>query len=235
MVEVSFINPLSNEGRQIVKEYGDLNKLFDEDETLVNEIMHTANQKISDDSLIPKSYKDLAIKRIQWAIEKKNNKNYTQSEFEYLLNSSLYRQDVVTFHILCQAIAIQFNVTSRETRLFIESQGKIIQERLAKIPPGSRSEIIDDILRDIKTDGSIKWKALKDVIASKRLSLTDLLINNGNIILEEDEFLEEYSDEFTDRNPDRMYNILVGNNIKELILSRLIMQKTEVLIRLRNF
>ena len=36
MVEVSFINPLSNEGRQIVKEYGDLNKLFDEDETLVN-------------------------------------------------------------------------------------------------------------------------------------------------------------------------------------------------------
>lgn len=124
MVEVSFINPLSNEGRQIVKEYGDLNKLFDEDETLVNEIMHTANQKISDDSLIPKSYKDLAIKRIQWAIEKKNNKNYTQSEFEYLLNSSLYRQDVVTFHILCQAIAIQFNVTSRETRLFIESQEK---------------------------------------------------------------------------------------------------------------
>lgn len=71
MVEVSFINPLSNEGRQIVKEYGDLNKLFDEDETLVNEIMHTSNQKISDDSLIPKSYKDLAIKRIQWAIEKK--------------------------------------------------------------------------------------------------------------------------------------------------------------------
>lgn len=231
MVEVSFINPLSNEGRQIVKEYGDLNKLFDEDETLVNEIMHTANQKISDDSLIPKSYKDLAIKRIQWAIEKKNNKNYTQSEFEYLLNSSLYRQDVVTFHILCQAIAIQFNITSRETRLFIESQGKIIEERLAKIPPGSRSEIIDDILRDIKTDGSIKWKALKDVIASKRLALTDLLINNGNIILEEDEFLEEYSDEFTDRNPDRMYNILVGNNIKELILSRLIMQKTEEYIK----
>ncbi len=100
-----------------------------------------------------------------------------------------------------------------------------MKKDLLKIPPGSRSEIIDDILRDIKTDGSIQWKALKDVIASKRLSLTDLLINHGNIILEEDEFLEEYSDEFTDRNPDRMYNILVGNNIKELILSRLIMQK----------
>ena len=227
MVEVSFINPLSNEGRQIVKEYGDLNKLFDEDETLVNEVIHTTNQKISDDSLIPKSYKDLAMKRIQWAIEKKHNKDYTPSEFEYLFNDNLYKQDVVTFHILCQAIAMQFNVTSRETRLFVEYQGKIIEDRLAKIPPSSRNEIIDEILKDIKTDGVISWKNLKEMRASKKLSLNDLLINHGNIILEEDEFLEEYSDDFNDRNPDRMYNILVGNNIKELILSRLIMQKTE--------
>ena len=227
MVEVSFINPLSNEGRQIVKDYGDLNKLFDEDETLVNEVIHTTNQKISDDSLIPKSYKDLAMKRIQWAIEKKHNKDYTPSEFEYLFNSNLYKQDVVTFHILCQAIAMQFNVTSRETRLFVEYQGKIIEDRLAKIPPSSRNEIIDEILKDIKTDGVISWKNLKEMIASKKLSLNDLLINHGNIILEEDEFLEEYSNDFNDRNPDRMYNILVGNNIKELIISRLIMQKTE--------
>lgn len=227
MVEVSFINPLSNEGRQIVKDYGDLNKLFDEDETLVNEVIHTTNQKISDDSLIPKSYKDLAMKRIQWAIEKKHNKDYTPSEFEYLFNDNLYKQDVVTFHILCQAIAMQFNVTSRETRLFVEYQGKIIEDRLAKIPPSSRNEIINEILKDIKTDGVISWKNLKEMIASKKLSLNDLLINHGNIILEEDEFLEEYSNDFNDRNPDRMYNILVGNNIKELILSRFIMQKTE--------
>ncbi len=227
MVEISFINPLSNEGRQIVKDYGDLNKLFDEDETLVNEVIHTTNQKISDDSLIPKSYKDLAMKRIQWAIEKKHNKDYTPSEFEYLFNSNLYKQDVVTFHILCQAIAMQFNVTSRETRLFVEYQGKIIEDRLAKIPPSSRNEIINEILKDIKTDGVISWKNLKEMIASKKLSLNDLLINHGNIILEEDEFLEEYSNDFNDRNPDRMYNILVGNNIKELILSRFIMQKTE--------
>ena len=76
MAEISFINPLSNEGRQIVKEYGDLNKLFNEDESLVHEVLHTTNQKISDDSIIPKSYKDLAMKHIQWAIEKKYNNNY---------------------------------------------------------------------------------------------------------------------------------------------------------------
>ena len=131
MVSLSFINPLSNEGRETLKDYGDLNQLDNEDESLIEEVIHTQNQKISDDDIIPKSYKQLALKRIQWAIEKKNNKNYSQQEFEYLFNGDLYRQDVVAFHILSQAIAMEFNITSRETRLFIESQGRLIEERLA--------------------------------------------------------------------------------------------------------
>ena len=146
MAEVSFINPLSDEGRHIIREYGDLNQIFDVDDNLIDICTHTYNQKISDDTLIPKSLYDLAMKRIQWAIEKKNNKNFTQSEFEYLTNEDLLTQDVVTFHILCQAIAIQFNTGSRETRLFIESQGNLILERLAKIPPMARTEIIDEVL-----------------------------------------------------------------------------------------
>ena len=227
MVEVSYINPLSNEGRDIIRRYGDLNKIFDEDEYLVEEIIHTQNQKISDDSLIPKSYHDLALKRIQWAIEKKNNSNYSQSEFEYLTNSALYMQDVVVFHILCQAIAIQFNLGSRETRLFVESQGALINERLSKIPPMSREDIIDEVLDEVKIDGSIKWTSLKDVVSSKKLKLTDLLIDDGEIVLQQDEFLDKFSDKFTDRSPERMYNILVGDSVKEQILSRLIMQKTE--------
>ena len=227
MAEVSYINPLSNEGRQIIREYGDLNKIFEEDEQLIEEVMHTTNQRISDDSLIPKSYSDYAMKRIQWAIEKKNNKNFTQAEFEYLTNSELFMQDVVIFHILCQAIAIQFNVGSRETRLFIESQGTLIQERLAKIPPMARADIIDEVLDEVKTDGTIKWSSLKDVIASKKLKLSDLLIDNGDIILQSDDFLDRFSENFNDRNPERMYNILIGDNVKEQILSRLIMQKTE--------
>ena len=193
--------------------------------------MHTTNQRISDDSLIPKSYSDYAMKRIQWAIEKKNNKNFTQAEFEYLTNGELFMQDVVIFHILCQAIAIQFNVGSRETRLFIESQGTLIQERLAKIPPMARADIIDEVLDEVKTDGTIKWNSLKDVIASKKLKLSDLLIDNGDIILQSDDFLERFSEDFNDRNPERMYNILIGDNVKEQILSRLIMQKTEEYIQ----
>lgn len=227
MAEVSYINPLSEQGRSILRNYGDLNQIFEENDELIDICTRTVNQKISDNSVIPKSYYDLALKRMQWAIEKKNNKNFTQAEFEYLTNSDLFTQDVVTFHLLCQAIAVQFNIGSRESRLFIESQGTLILERIAKIPPMSRAEIIDEVLDEVKIDGSIHWKSLKDVIASKKLKLTDLLIENGDIILQQDDFLDKFADKFHDRSPERMYNILVGDSVKEQILSRLIMQKTE--------
>lgn len=231
MAEVSYINPLSNEGKGIIRNYGDLNQIFDEDESLIEICTRTTNQRLSDYNIIPKSFHDLALKRIQWAIEKKNNKNFTQAEFEYLTNEELFKQDVVTFHILCQAIAIQFNLGSRETRLFVESQGSLILERLAKIPPMSRAEIIDEVLDDVKVDNSIHWKSVKEIVATKKLKLTDLLIDNGEIILQEDDFLNRFSDKFTDRNPERMYNILIGDSVKEQILSRLIMQKTEEYIK----
>lgn len=230
MAEVSFINPLSNEGRSILRSYSDLNQIFEEDESLIEICTRTTNQKLSND-YIPKSYHELALKRMQWAIEKKNNKNFTQAEFEFLTNEELFQQDVVTFHILCQAIAIQFNIGSRETRLFIQSQGTLILERLSKIPPMSRAEIIDEVLDEVKIDGSIKWKSLKDIVATKKLKLTDLLIDNGDIVLQQDDFLNRFADRFHDRSPDRMYGILIGDSVKEQILSRLIMQKTEEYIK----
>lgn len=230
MAEVSFINPLSNEGRSILRSYSDLNQIFEEDESLIEICTRTTNQKLSDD-YIPKSYHELALKRMQWAIEKNNNKNFTQAEFEFLTNEELFQQDVVTFHILCQAIAIQFNIGSRETRLFIQSQGTLILERLSKIPPMSRAEIIDEVLDEVKIDGSIKWKSLKDIVATKKLKLTDLIIDNGDIVLQQDDFLNRFADRFHDRSPDRMYGILIGDSVKEQILSRLIMQKTEEYIK----
>ena len=53
------------------------------------------------------------------------------------------------------------------------------------------------------------------------------IINWIYIKEQEEDFLTNYSSKFNDRNPQRMYNILIGDSIKELILSRLIMQKTE--------
>lgn len=227
MTNISYINPLSVEGREIIKRYGDLNQINLEDEELIDLVTHTPYQKLSDDKIIPKTCEELAINRIKWGIEKKNNKNFVPQEYEYMLNSKLYNQDVVSFHILCQAIATNFNIKSRETKIFIESQGKLIEERLAKMPPVQREEIISDILREITIDGSIKWKSLKNIIASKKLSLTQLLIQNGEVVLEKDDFIERFGDEFEGRPADRMYDILVGQKIKELIISRIIMEKTE--------
>lgn len=231
MVQISYINALSFEGQKIIKEFGDLTQLTQSDDFLINSVIHTDNQKISDDEIIPKTVKQLAINKIKWAIEKKYNKNFQPQEYEYLFNEDTVKQDVVAFHILCQAIANQFNITSRETRLFIESQAKLIEERLSKISPTERREIIDEILRDIKIDGSIKWDSLKEVISTKKLSFEQLLIKDGDIILEYDEFVENYGDAFQDKPIDKMYEILVGDKIKELILSRIIMQKTEDYIK----
>ena len=85
MVAISYINPLSDEGRNILRDYGDLNQLNEENDDLINIIMHTPNQIISNDDIIPKSIKELAINRIKWAIEKKYNKNFNQREYEYFL------------------------------------------------------------------------------------------------------------------------------------------------------
>lgn len=231
MASISYINPLSDEGRMIVRDYGDLNQLTEEDENLISGVIHTPNQIISNDDIIPKSIRDLAINRIKWAIEKKNNKSFNSREYEYLLNSEISEQEVIAFHVLCQAIAIQFNPSSRETRLFVESLGTLIEEKLSKITPSIRYQMMDDILRDIAVDGAIKWTSLKDVIGSKKLSLIQLLLDNGEIILEKDEFLEKYGDKFDGRPADKIYEIIIGQKLKELILSRLIMQNTEEYIK----
>lgn len=231
MVAISYINPLSDKGRNILRDYGDLNQLNEENDDLINIIMHTPNQIISNDDIIPKSIKELAINRIKWAIEKKYNKNFNQREYEYFLNDEIGEEDVIAFHILCQALAIQFNPLSREVKIFIESIGKIIEEKLSKITPTTRYQMIDEILRDISVDGSIKWTSLKDVIGTKKLSLIQLLLDNGEIILEKEEFLEKYGNKFDGRPADKIYDIIVGQKIKEWILSRLIMQNTEKYIK----
>ncbi|WP_409200963.1 DNA primase large subunit PriL [Methanobrevibacter sp. DSM 116169] len=231
MFKVSFINPLSSESQEIVREKGNLDNVFKENEDLINTIFKIPSQKISDETLIPKNLGQLAIKRIKWYIERKYNKNFNLSDYEYLLSPEITDYDVLVFHLLSQAIAMKFNLTSRETRLFIESEATLVEERLAKIPPSSRGEILDKSLSELTDNVDINWKSLKDLIASKKLSLTEIVIDNGEIVLEKEDFLEKFGDEFKDRSPDRMYEILIGDKVKELILSRIIMQRTEDYIK----
>jgi DNA primase large subunit len=177
--------------------------------------------------LIPVSYGNLAIKRIQWYIERKNNKEFNNDDYSYFFNEEIAEADVISFHLISQAIATNFNLNSREARLFVESQGKLIEERLLKLMSQERIEIVNKILSGLILQEDISLTYLKDLVASKKISLTDLVLDNGNIILDREDFISKFGEKFKDRSPDRMYDIIIGDTIKELILTKMIMQNTE--------
>ena len=227
MVMASFLNPLSNEGQRIIKELGSLNNISIENDELLDIVTHTTRQTISRPDVVPQTIVDLALNRLKWYIERKNNKNYNSNDYAYLFNTDIVEYDTIAFHILAQAIATHFRPNSREVRLFVESQGLLIEDRLTKLLTSEKRELVDDVLSGLLVEDGLEWSFLKDVIASKKLSLTDLVLDEGEIILDRDEFIYAYGDKFENRAPERMYDILIGENLREMILTKLIMQNSE--------
>ena len=231
MVELSFFNPLSLEGQEILREKVDLNSIFEENEELIRISEYFSEGIISDETKIPKNLGELALKRMEWFFREKNDKDFKINEYSYFFNEALSEFDVITFHLLAQAIAYKFNVNSQEFRLFTESQNRIIEERLNKISTDFRHELVDKILNELLFDvNTLKWTDLTDLISSKKIFLKDLLLKNGEIILNEEEFREAFYDDIKDwpeRRISMVYNELVGYQIKELILTKIIVQKTE--------
>lgn len=227
MVMASFLNPLSNEGQRIIKELGSLNNISIENDELLDIVTHTSRQTISRPDVVPQTIVDLALNRLKWYIERKNNKNYNSNDYAYLFNTDIVEYDTIAFHILAQAIATHFRPNSREVRLFVESQGLLIEDRLTKLLTSERRELVEDVLSGLLVEDGLEWSFLKDVIASKKLSLTDLVLDEGEIILDRDEFIYAYGDKFENRAPERMYDILIGENLREMILTKLIMQNSE--------
>lgn len=227
MVMASFLNPLSNEGQRIIKELGSLNNISIENDELLDIVTHTTRQTISRPDVVPQTIVDLALNRLKWYIERKNNKNYNSNDYAYLFNTDIVEYDTIAFHILAQAIATHFRPNSREVRLFVESQGLLIEDRLTKLLTSEKRELVEDVLSGLLVEDGLEWSFLKDVIASKKLSLTDLVLDEGEIILDRDEFIYAYGDKFENRAPERMYDILIGENLREMILTKLIMQNSE--------
>lgn len=231
MVLLSFINALSLEGQKILGEKVDLNSIFHENEELIRISEYFGEGIIEDESKIPKSYGELALKRIEWFFREKNDKNFKINEYSYLFNEAIDEFDIVTFHLLAQAIAYKYNTNSRESKLFTESQNRIIEERLTRISSDIRHELVDKILNELLYNiNTLKWTDLIDLISSKKIFLTDLLLKNGEIILNEEEFREAFYEDIKDwpeRRISNVYNELVGYKVKELILTKIIVQNTE--------
>ena len=226
MTLIPYINPLSEESQKLVSTKGNLNNLNVENEDLINIINNTPSQSLNED-VIPESLKDLALKRINWYIERTNNKEFDQRNYAYLFNPKIMEYDVICFHMLSQAIAVKFNITGRETKLFIESQKQLILDRLNRLSDSERIELIDTLLNQLDISTGDNWTILKDIIGTHKLSLTELLLNQGEIVLDEDEFDYLYEGNLNNRRSEVMYNLLIGEELKEHILSLIIMQNTE--------
>ena len=231
MVMASYLNPLSEEGRNIVRGLGGLDEIFTHNDDLMDIVIHTNRQTISNQEVVPETRVDLAINRIKWYIERKNNKEFNSNDYTYFFNERITEYDTIAFHILAQAIANKFRPGSREVKLFVESQGLMIEDRLIKLPLNEKKEVVDEILSDFLIQDGIEWSFLKDLVATKKLSLTDLVLQNGQIVLDREEFVYSFGDKFSDRSPERIYDILIGENLRELILTKLLMQKTEDYIK----
>ncbi|MCE5213949.1 MAG: DNA primase [Methanobacterium sp.] len=226
MVSVAFINPFSEEGRQIVRELGDLNSVYEENGDLIDLVIHSRSQDISDDESIPHNLIDLAIKRLEWYIKKKNNPDFDYKKYSYLYNPKITRFDVIAFYLLSQAISVKFGPNSRESRAMAESQGKLMESRLGELSLRDRKHLLSTILGSLLI-GDVKWTTLGDLLSSRKIRLPDLVMSHGNLILDEEEFAESFQDKLENRDSHKMYELLIGDHIKELILNKMIMQKTE--------
>ena len=97
MVMASFLNPLSNEGQRIIKELGSLNNISIENDELLDIVTHTSRQTISRPDVVPQTIVDLALNRLKWYIERKNNKNYNSNDYAYLFNTDMVEYDTIAF------------------------------------------------------------------------------------------------------------------------------------------
>lgn len=231
MVSVAFINPLSDEGKSVVRELGDLSRVSSDNDDLVSLVTESRSQEISDDSFIPRNLIDLALKRIEWYTKLKNDRNFDHKMYDFLFNEDIYKFDVIAFFLLCQAVGVKYGPNSREGRVVVEMQGKLIENRLGKLSRYEKNELVSILLNSLITSEHVKWTFFEDLISTKKLKLNDLILDNGQIILDREDFLERFSHKIQGRKPEKMYEALIGNRVKELVIIKMIMQNTEDYIK----
>ncbi len=108
MVSISFLNPLSPEGKDIVRELGSFEGISQDIPQLRSTVTHNPSQEIADDSEIPSNFLELALKRIEWYVKKKNHREFNGRRYAYLSDDQITKYDVISFYLLCQAIGVNY-------------------------------------------------------------------------------------------------------------------------------
>lgn len=227
MVGVSFINPLSMEGRERVRQLGSLDSLIQDNPELIELVTHSKSQDISEDQDIPRNYLEMALKRLEWYVKKRNDRDFNYRKFAFLFQEDIEKYDIISFYLLSQAIGVRFGPNSRESRLMVESQGSLIQNRLEELNSRDRTEIVLKALQELLSQETVKWTFFENLLSSRRIQLSDLVLDQGEVIMDREDFRNRFGSRLQHRDPDKMYQLLIGQELQELILIRMIMQQTE--------
>lgn len=231
MVSISFLNPLSSEGKDIVRELGSLEGISHDIPELRSIVTHNPSQEIMDDDEIPSNYLELALKRMEWYIKKKNDREFNSRRYAFLSDYSITKYDVISFYLLCQAIGVKFGPNSRESRVMVEAEGDLIQERLGKLHADEGRLMVDQSLQMLLADDRVHWTFFEELLSSRKIRLTDLVLDQGELILDQEDFIQRFGPKIKHRNSMSMYQLLIGDELKELIMVKLIMQETEDYIK----
>lgn len=231
MVSISFLNPLSPEGKDIVRELGSFEGISQDIPELRRVVTRNPSQEIVDDDEIPSNYLELAIKRMEWYVKKKHDREFNSRRYSFLSDQVITRYDVISFYLLCQAIGVKFGPNSRETRVMVEAQGDLIQERLGKLSTAESRLIVDQALQMLLKDDTVHWTFFQDLLSTRKIRLTDLVLDRGELILDREDFIDRFAPRIKHRNPTSMYQLLIGDELKELIMVKMIMQETEDYIK----
>lgn len=231
MVSISFLNPLSPEGKDIVRELGSFEGISQDIPELRSLVTHNPSQEIVDDKEIPSNYLELALKRMEWYIKKKHDREFNSRRYAFLSDHAITKYDVISFYLLCQAIGVKFGPNSRETRVMVEAQGDIIQERLGKLREEESRLIVEKSLQMLLKKDRVHWTFFQELLSTRKIRLTDLILDHGELILDREDFMDCFGPKIKHRNPSSMYQLLIGDELKELIMIKMIMQETEDYIK----
>lgn len=229
MIKTPYINPFSSDAKEIVSKLGQVESLDEPNPLLSNIVNHTRGQNLSDRRTLPETIKELAQARYEWFLFKKTIDS-NEKKYEYLFNPDIYEYDVVAFYLLCQAIAIKYGPDSHETRLILDCEENIISQRLEILKSESndfQSSILRKALNQLIDTNNIHWTDLKEIFDLGKLDINELLLSNGKVIIEYEDFIEEFGHLIHNRDPRTMYEVTAGVNIKSKLLLNLIRLNTK--------
>ena len=224
MIKTPYINPFSSDAKEIVSKLGQVDTLNKRNEDLMIIVNHTRSQNLNDPHTLPETLTDLALTRFEWFLFRKTTENQ-EKKYEYLFNPEIYEYDVVSFYLLCQAVAIKYGPSSHEAKLVLDCEEELISQRLEILkaePNDFQSNFLRKTLNQLIDTNNIYWTDLKEVFDMGKLDINELLLSNGRVVIEYEDFIEEYGALIHNRDPKTMYEVTAGVQIKSKLLLSLI-------------